>query len=125
MSPGKDRSRPGEKAAPAENYGGVSLSEAATKRRALRQLLATVDLNELIRVRAVQQTLLEATWAHWMRRSESFSAVGTPDCDAIAEACRNHARLLSGEFGEVDEAWPGCAEDLAALVGGGGPDACP
>ena len=87
------------------------------KRRALRQLVATVDLNELIRVRAVQQTLLEATWSHWMRRSESFAAVGTPRCDEIAEACRNHARLMSGEFGEVDEAWPGCAEDLAAVVG--------
>ena len=101
-------------APPENNNGDHSLNGAEVKRRALRQLLATVDLNELIRVRAVQQALLEATWAYWMRRGQSFAAVGTPRCDEIAQACRSHARLLSGEFGEVDEAWPGCAEDLAA-----------
>src|SRR5215212_4652011 len=98
-----------EPGAASENCNGESsLSEAATKRRALRQLLATVDVNELIRVRAVQQVLCEATWAYWMRRAQSFAAVGTPDCDAIAEACRNHARLMSGEFGEI-EPWAGFA----------------
>jgi len=118
----KDRSRLGEKAAPAENYGATSLNGAEAKRRALRHLLATVDLQELIRVRAVQQTLLEATSAYWLRRAQSFAAVGTPRCDEIAQACRNHARLLSGEFG-VAEPWPGCVEDLLGLVGGGGLDA--
>jgi len=83
------------------------------KRRALRHLLATVDVNELIRVRAVQQALCEATWAYWMRRAQAFAAVGTEQCDQIAAACRNHARLMSGEFGEI-EPWAGFAEDLAA-----------
>ena len=118
----KDRSRPGEKAAPAENYGAASLDGAEAKRRALRHLVATVDLQELVRVRAVQQTLLEATWAYWMRRAQVFAAVGTPRCDEIAQACRSHARLLAGEFGEV-EPWPGFAEDLAAVLGEGGLDA--
>src|SRR5829696_5483645 len=113
-----DRNGPGwEPRAASENCNGEpSLDESDTKRRALRQLLATVDLQELVRLRAVQHTLLEATWSYWMRRAQSFAAVGTPRCDAIAEACRNHARLLSGEFGPV-EPWPGWSDDLAAVLG--------
>jgi hypothetical protein len=72
---------------------------------------------EAIHFRAVQQTFLEASILYWRRRAADFAAVGTPRCDEIAQACRNHARLVSGEFGEA-EPWPGWSEDLLALVGG-------
>ena len=70
---------------------------------------------EAIHLRAAQQTFLEASVLYWQRRAADFAAVGTPRCDAIAEACRSHARLLGGEFGEV-EPWPGFVDDLAAVV---------
>jgi hypothetical protein len=121
MSPDERRRRPRQET-PSIKIAIDSLDGAEAKRRALRHLVATVDLQELVRVRAVQHTLLEATWAYWMRRAQSFAAIGTPDADRIALACRRHARLLSGEFGEV-EPWPGFAEDLAAVLGEGGLDA--
>src|SRR5215203_2500166 len=70
---------------------------------------------EAIHFRAVQQTFLEASILYWQRRAADFAAVGTPRCDAIADACGRHARLLAGEFGEV-EPWPGFADDLAAIL---------
>lgn len=40
----------------------------------------------------------EAEPAYWRRRADDLARVGTPWGDAAAEACRNHARLLGGEF---------------------------
>lgn len=55
------------------------------------------DLAEYVehfRHRVLQDALAEATSAYWLRRAETFAAVGDTQCDEIATACRNHARLL-------------------------------
>jgi len=70
---------------------------------------------EAIHFRAVHQTFLEASVLYWRRRAADFAVVGTPHCDAIAEACRSHARLLASDFGEV-EPWPCFADDLAVVL---------
>lgn len=51
---------------------------------------------EHFRHRVLQDAIAEATAAYWTRRAEQFEAVGTPGCDEIARACRNHARLALG-----------------------------
>ena len=38
------------------------------------------------------------------------------ECDLIAINCRNHARLLAGEFGDAGEPWPGFNDDLALVL---------
>jgi hypothetical protein len=37
--------------------------------------------------------------SYWRKRAEDFRAVGTPECDEIAQACENRARmsLLGGD----------------------------
>lgn len=49
--------------------------------------------------------LLEAQESYWLRRSDTFAAVGTPDCDEIANACRAKASLCrvesAGEWVEL------------------------
>lgn len=47
------------------------------------------------RHRVLQDALAEATADYWLRRGEAFAAVGTPACDATAQACRNHAYLIA------------------------------
>jgi hypothetical protein len=86
------------------------------QRRTLQQLLHQIDVAEAIRRRAVQEAITEALPEYWLRRSRDFAAVGTPDSDLIAENCRNHARLLAGWFGELDEPWPGFDEDLDLVL---------
>ena len=49
---------------------------------------------EHFRQRVLQDALTEATAQYWERRAQQFQAVGNPDCDQIAENCRNHAQLL-------------------------------
>jgi hypothetical protein len=44
--------------------------------------------------RVLQDALQEATKAYWLRRAVTFDGVGTPACDEIALACRNHAVLV-------------------------------
>lgn len=50
---------------------------------------------EHFRRRTLYEALLEATAAHWLRRADTFAAVGTPRCDEIALACCNKAAFLT------------------------------
>lgn len=57
-----------------------------------------IDLSGYIdhfRARVLQDALAEATADYWLRRGAAFAAVGNPACDATAQACRNHAYLLT------------------------------
>ena len=53
----------------------------------------TVHL-EHFRARFLQDALTEATAQYWESRAVTFAGIGTPDCDLIAQNCRNHAWLL-------------------------------
>lgn len=44
--------------------------------------------------RILQDALAEATAAYWLRRADTFAAVGTPTADLTARTCRAHAWLL-------------------------------
>ena len=44
--------------------------------------------------RVMQDALAEATAAYWLRRADTFAAVGNARCDEIALACRRHATLI-------------------------------
>lgn len=46
------------------------------------------------RARVVQDALAEATSAYWLRRADTFAAVGNARCDEVALACRRHATLV-------------------------------
>ncbi len=62
---------------------------------------------EHFRARVVQDALAEACSSYWLRRAQTFAAVGNERCDEIARACRNRAAvaLLDDSIGpEVDEA---------------------
>ena len=50
-----------------------------------------------------------------MRRAATFDGVGTASADEVARARRSRARLLSGEFGDI-EPWDGFAGDLDAVL---------
>jgi hypothetical protein len=52
--------------------------------------------------RVMQDALAEATAAYWRRRAEDFRQVGTRECDEVAEACENRARVsvLGGDIEE-------------------------
>lgn len=51
--------------------------------------------------RVMQDALAEATAAYWRKRAADFEAVGTPECDETAKACRNRARIaLDGDIEE-------------------------
>jgi hypothetical protein len=50
---------------------------------------------EHFRARVLQDALNEALPSYWNRRAEAFAAVGTPECDVIASACRAKARFLT------------------------------
>lgn len=67
-------------------------------RDALVRLLENIDAAERMRTRAVQESIKDAMGETWDRRAQMFEAVGTPEADEIALACRSHARLLRGEF---------------------------
>jgi hypothetical protein len=60
------------------------------------------DLDDYVRhfrERVMQDALTEATAHYWRRRAATFDAVGTPDCDEIAKACRARAAVaLGGDF---------------------------
>jgi hypothetical protein len=47
------------------------------------------------RRRVIEDALLEATTAYWLRRADDFTTVGTPAADETALACRRHAQLLA------------------------------
>lgn len=53
---------------------------------------------EHFRARVLQDALAEATAAYWERRAETFEAVGLPEAEAVAVACRRHAALVRGEL---------------------------
>ena len=65
---------------------------------------------EHFRLRVLQDALLEATSAYWLRRAIVFEKVGTRECDEIARACRNAASLAliqvedvtGGELDQLD-----------------------
>jgi hypothetical protein len=46
----------------------------------------------------IREAMNAASADQWRRRAEQFEAVGTPRCDQIAEACRNHAALWDGSW---------------------------
>lgn len=50
---------------------------------------------EHFRRRVLYDALLEASSAYWLRRADTFAAVGNARCDETAQACRNHAKLLA------------------------------
>lgn len=59
--------------------------------------------------RALAQAFLEGTVAYWLRRAETFEAVGTASADESAKSCRRHGWLLAQGLphdlaAEVDEA---------------------
>lgn len=62
------------------------------------------DLTEFVehfRKRVLQDALAEATSSYWLRRAQAFDRVGNDECRAIAQACRNAAKvaLLQDERG--------------------------
>jgi hypothetical protein len=86
------------------------------QRRTLQQLLTQIDVTEAVRRRSVQAATTEALAEYWLRRGSAFAQVGTAECDLIAANCRNHARLFAGEYGPVDEPWPGFFADLDQVL---------
>jgi hypothetical protein len=68
-----------------------------------RRQIDWAQVVEQAAVRAIREALLEATAAHWRRRAAQFRAVGTPECDEIAQACENRARvsLFGGDLAEI------------------------
>src|SRR5829696_926446 len=101
--------------------GGVSstrtLSDATGHRAALRRLLQQIDLDEPVRRRAIQQTILEASAWWWRWRAEDFDrarprrsdfngnaspealAAADERCRELTQACLNRATLLEWEAG--------------------------
>ena len=52
----------------------------------------------------MQEAIETATAAYWNRRAEDFDKVRTPECDQVALACRNRARVaLDGDVEEFYE----------------------
>lgn len=43
--------------------------------------------------RVLLDSLASATATYWEKRADQFEAVGTPECDQIATACRNAAAI--------------------------------
>lgn len=81
---------------------GTSVSHTTVKIRIPGTLSTiTIDLERLL-YRWIEDTILSLRPQQWIRRAEEFEAIGTPSADETALACRNHARLLGGEFGDVD-----------------------
>jgi hypothetical protein len=100
-------------------------------RAQLRRLLASIDCAEPVRRRAVQDAISAVLPQTWKRRAEEFerarprpgdftgratAAEADERCRIVAENCRNHARLLGGEFGPLGEPWPGFGDDLEVLA---------
>lgn len=54
-----------------------------------------VDHLDQIVLRIIQGAIDEAKPQHWLRRADTFAAVGNARCDADALACRRHARILA------------------------------
>jgi hypothetical protein len=77
--------------------------------------MISIDIDHF-RARILQDALTEATAQHWLHRAAVFAQVGTPECDLIAENCRNHAQLIAGEYGALAEPWPGFLEDLDLVL---------
>lgn len=50
---------------------------------------------EHFRARVLQDALNEALPSYWLRRAETFAAVGNTACDEIATACRAKAEFLT------------------------------
>jgi hypothetical protein len=121
MSP--EAREPAPKGRPTDDQAATKLLDAPnlrrtrdTGRQALRQLLHQIDVQEAMRRRAVQAAITEALAEYWLGRAAVFTQVGTPACDLVVENCLNHARLLAGEFGPVDQPWPGFCEDLDLVL---------
>lgn len=54
----------------------------------------TAHLEQIV-LRIIQGAIDEAKPQHWLRRADTFAAVGNARCDADALACRRHARILA------------------------------
>ena len=65
--------------------------------------MTTPEKLEQIAHRFVIDLLLETSSNYWLRRSENFANVGTPECDEIARACRNKAALCREDESEWAE----------------------
>ncbi len=77
----------------------MNLRLPATNRTVARDKL--VGYANHFRCRVLQDALNEATAAYWIRRAETFDAVGNERCDEIALACRRRAALSLG--GDLDD----------------------
>ncbi len=114
MMPPKWEGRPTSGAAlkSAAKTTNHSVSPAKAARLTKRQqgtVKANVDavLAEYVehfRHRVIQDALTEATAAYWLRRADTFAAVGNVRCDEIAQACRARAAvsLLQGDDAEPE-----------------------
>lgn len=60
----------------------------------------TIDMEQVL-YRFIQDVMQEATGKYWRRRAAELDRIGTEWSSAAAAACRNHARLMEGEFGDV------------------------
>jgi hypothetical protein len=93
----------------------------AVQRRRLRQLLHNIDLTEQMRVRAIQQAILQAESWWWAWRAEQFHAAAPRSddyfgqatstelleahqrCRDTALACLHHSQLLAEMAEGVDD----------------------
>ena len=75
------------------------LPEPTRRTQQTKQGVLILD-TEHFRQRVLQDALTEATAQYWERRATQFANVGTPNCNMIAENCRNHAWLLRDQAPE-------------------------
>lgn len=74
---------------------------AETQLRTPAGSTVTIDVERIFR-RWLQDVMTEATAAYWLRRADQLDKIGTDWSAEAAQACRNHARMMGGEFGDVD-----------------------
>jgi hypothetical protein len=88
------------------------MADSGDNREALRALIERIDLDEVLRIRGVQQAISEAQASYWEKRAQQFIDAAPRDSDysgqmseaeleqaheaclSTAQACRNRAQLL-------------------------------
>jgi hypothetical protein len=66
------------------------------KRKALRQLIGRIDIDQECRNRAIQQAIFEASADYWRYRADQFDWA---DCPDVALACRRKAAMIDFDAG--------------------------
>jgi hypothetical protein len=96
----------------------MTATASEVKRTKLRRLITQIDIDEQMRLRAVQSAITEAEADHWRKRAADFDqarpqpldykgAAATPAglaeadrrCAGVARACRRKAAFLDCEAG--------------------------